>query len=65
MSLTVATVAFFLSENIQEEMVKVAIIFLSAIAALAGLALLPWGAKLLVLLVPFIFDRYNRWSSVK
>ena len=58
-SLAVASLAFCLSVNTSEEVVKVAAAVLAALCAILSLIFAPWIVKLALLAIPFVSQKLN------
>ncbi|MCT7976763.1 hypothetical protein [Laspinema olomoucense] len=58
-SLTVASLAFCLSVNTTEEIVKVAATVLAAFCVILSVIFAPWMVKLALLAIPFLSQKLN------
>ncbi|MCT7963702.1 MULTISPECIES: hypothetical protein [Oscillatoriales] len=58
-SLAVASLAFCLSVNTSEEVVKVAATVLAAFCVILSLIFAPWMVKLALLTIPFVSQKLN------
>ncbi len=61
-SLAIASVSVFLSLNVQEEVIKVALICTAIFAVLLTLFCSPWTLKLSLAAIPFVIERVYRFS---
>ncbi len=59
MSLAIASLAFCLSVNTSEEVVKVAATVLAALCVILSLIFAPWMVKLALLAIPFLSQKLN------
>jgi hypothetical protein len=62
MTLGMASVAFFLSINSKEEIVKVAMASVALICLVLALVFAPWIVKLVIMAIPLILEKMNYWS---
>ncbi len=58
-SLGVASVATWVSVNTKEEVVKIVTAFTAVLAFLLTLIFVPWEFKLLVIALPFLWERFR------
>lgn len=58
-SLAIASLAFCLSVNTSEEVVKVAAAVLAALCVILSLIFAPWMVKLALLAIPFLSQKLN------
>ena len=61
MTLGIASAATFVSINSREEIVKVAMACVAIVSLLLTLTLAPWAIKLLLVAIPFGWDKLNYW----
>lgn len=58
-SLAIASLAFCLSVNTTEEIIKVATTVLAALCAILSVIFAPWIVKLALLVIPFVSRKLN------
>ncbi|USR91448.1 hypothetical protein NEA10_01570 [Phormidium yuhuli AB48] len=59
-ALACAVACLFLSVNTREEIVKVAAMGLAGLCALVSLYFAPWIVKLMILALPFLWERFSK-----
>lgn len=64
-SLILAAVSVLLSITTQDEICKVSMLFISGFLILLALIFAPVVIKLVIVIIPFILDKFNYWSINK
>ena len=63
-ALAFAVGSFFLSLNTTEEMIKVAAVGVAGLCAVLSLYFAPWIVKLVILAIPFLWERFSKVSRL-